>query len=98
MVRFGSVTAAVTVKKQLDVESTWVIKNHVFLFPKAPLASILYARHPNNPTGKWVVMRTVIRGIEPIAITYARSRTGVSFFISTMGDTCPAKRVIRIKI
>jgi hypothetical protein len=76
--------------KLLGVESTFVIKNHLSLFPKRPLQAVLSARYPDRPAGHWVVMTTEICGVYLIALAYAWSHSSVSFFISTVGDTSPA--------
>jgi hypothetical protein len=88
---FGSVASAVTLKNELSVESTFVIKNHTTLFPKRPLQAILRARHDTRPAGHWVVMKTKICDVDIIAIAYAWSQSSTAFFVSTCGVTAPAK-------
>ena len=87
----SSSTCSVMLSKSLGVESMFVIKNHLSLFPKRPLQAVLSARYPDRPAGHWVVMTTeVCSGVYLIALAYAWSHSSVSFFISTVGDTSPA--------
>jgi hypothetical protein len=87
---FGSVASCVAVSKELSVESTFVVKQHVSLFPKAPLMAVLRARHGARPAGHWVVMTAEISGVKLLAIAFAWSQSSISFFISTVGTTAPA--------
>jgi hypothetical protein len=88
---FGSIACCVTVKQVLNVESTFVIKNHTTLYPKRPLQAILKARHGTRPAGHWVVLTTKISGVDIIAIAYAWSQSSTAFFVSTVGTTAPAR-------
>jgi hypothetical protein len=49
------------------------------------------ARHGSRPAGHWVVMRATIASVPLLAIAYAWSQKGVSYFISTCGSTEPDK-------
>ena len=51
------------------------------------LHRILQARHGKRPLGHWVVMKTTIAEVEPIAIACAWSQRGVAYFISSCGST-----------
>jgi hypothetical protein len=84
---FGSVMTCVEVKKTFDVHSTFIVKNNQFLFPMAALHAVLKARHGDHPAGHWVVMTTEISDVNLIAIAYAWSQKGISYFISTCGST-----------
>ena len=44
----------------LGVESTFIVKNNVSVFPRAPIHSVLKARYGRNITGKWVTFTTNI--------------------------------------
>ena len=88
---FGSVLTAVEVKLQHGVHSTWIIKQNSNLYPKAPLQAILKARFGDRPAGHWVVMRATIGEVPLIALAYAWSKVGVSFFLSTCGSTGPSE-------
>jgi hypothetical protein len=94
---FGSVCASVTLKQQKDVESTWIIKNNLALFPQRPLKAILDARYPERKAGHWVVMTTELCDVPLIAIAYAWSNSSVAYFLSTVGDTCPAAKFYETK-
>jgi len=76
--------------KELGVNSTFIIKNNSTWFPQRILLSILKARHGERIAGKWVVMVTHIDGIKIIAMSYAWSMKGVSFFVSSCGNTYPS--------
>lgn len=87
---FGSVMSVVELRKRFDVHSTFVVKNNKNYFPMEALYLILRARHGRHPAGNWVVMRTRIGGVDLIAIAFAWSKKGVSYFISTCGSTEPS--------
>jgi hypothetical protein len=87
---FGSVMACVELMKEFGVHSTFIIKGHTYMFPIAALHSVLSARHGNKPAGHWVTMTAEISGIPIIAIAYAWSQKGVSYFVSTCGSTEPS--------
>ena len=53
------------------------------------LHAVLKARHGKRPAGHWVVMRATIAGVNLMAVAYAWSQKGVSYFISTCGSTDP---------
>ena len=84
---FGSVATCVELKKRLGVFSTFVLKKQAQFFPKEVLHSILQARHGDRPAGHWVVMKAVISEVTVLAIAYAWSQKGVSYFVSTCGCT-----------
>jgi hypothetical protein len=84
---FGSVMTCVEVMKHFAVHSTFIVKNNQFLFPMAALHAVLKARHGDRPAGHWVVMKTEIAKVKLIAIAYAWSQKGISYFISTCGST-----------
>ena len=94
---FGSIQTAVNTKLVHGVHSTFVIKNNSTLFPMNPLKAVLKARYGSNATGKWVVFQSTISGVKLIAIAYAWSAKGTSFFISTMGNTNPSKTLYRLQ-
>jgi len=87
---FGSVQSAVELKKRLGVYGTFVVKNNKQMFPMEALHSVMKARHGRYPAGHWVVMRSIISGVPLIAIVYAWSQKGLSYFISTCGKTTPS--------
>jgi hypothetical protein len=87
---FGSVMTCVEVMKQLEVHSTFIVKNNVLFYPQGALHTILKARHGDRPAGHWVVMRATIADVKLTAIAYAWSQKGVSYFISTCGSTEPS--------
>ena len=84
---FGSVMTCVELKKRLNVNSTFVVKGHTQFFPIAVLYSVLLARHGTRPAGHWVTMTTTISEVPVIAVAYAWSQKGVSYFVSTCGST-----------
>ena len=92
---FGSIHSSVECFKRFGVHSTWIIKNNSTFFPKRPLNAILTARHGTKVAGKWVTMKTTISGVPLIAVAYAWSQKGVSYFLSTCGNTCPAKALYK---
>jgi hypothetical protein len=73
---------------RLGVHSTWVVKGNTRLFPKKQLLAILRARH-SYARGNWVVMSTEVAGVKLMAIAYAWSTKGVSYFVTDNGDTRP---------
>jgi Transposase IS4 len=87
---FGSVMTCIELMKEFGVFSTFIVKTHTLFFPMAALHSVLSARHGNKPAGHWVTMTTTIDGIKVHAIAYAWSQKGVSYFVSTCGDTEPS--------
>jgi hypothetical protein len=87
---FGSVMTCVELWKRLKVHSTWIVKGNTRLFPKKQLLAILRARH-NYARGNWVVMSTEVAGVKIMVIAYAWSVKGVSFFVTTCGDTNPGE-------
>ena len=86
---FGSVASAVEVYKRFGVHSTFIIKTNVQFYPMQVLCAILRARHGDRPAGHWVVLKTKIADVPLIAIAYAWSQRGISYFLSTCGTTTP---------
>jgi hypothetical protein len=84
---FGSVMTAVEVMKEFDVHSTWIVKGNTAFYPMRVLHRLLIARHGNRPAGHWTTMTTTISGVHVIAMAYAWSQRGVSYFVSTCGST-----------
>ena len=84
---FGSIMTAIEVKKRFGVHSTFIIKNNRTFFPMRALKRILDARYGEHPAGHWVVLTTEMSGVKLIALAYAWSQKGVSYFISTCGST-----------
>jgi hypothetical protein len=83
---FGSVLTAVEVKVSLNVDSTWIIKgNHAF-YPMEALHAILKGRFENKISGHWFSMTAIIGGVKLLALCYAWSQKGVSYFLSTCGS------------
>jgi Transposase IS4 len=87
---FGSVMTCVELMKEFGVYSTFIVKGNTLYFPMAALHSVLSARHGNRPAGHWVTMTATIADVNVIAIAYAWSQKGVSYFVSTCGDTEPS--------
>jgi hypothetical protein len=92
---FGSVASCVALSTELNVESTFILKQNESLFPKRPLMAVMRARHGERPAGHWVVMGTEISGVKLLAIAFAWSQSSTAFFISTVGTTGPAKESYR---
>ena len=84
---FGSVASAVEIMKNLQVHSTFIVKNNTNFFPMKILHKILQVRYGTRPAGHWVVMKTEISGIKILVLAYAWSQRGVSYMISTCGST-----------
>jgi hypothetical protein len=84
---FGSVMSCVQLMRDLGVHSTFIVKNNSTFFPMHALHTVLEARHGTKPAGHWVTMTTTIAGVKLIALAYAWSNKGVSYFISTCGST-----------
>jgi hypothetical protein len=80
---FGSVMTAVEVNKRMEVDSTWIIKSNHSFYPMAGLHAILKGRFGNKFAGHWVSMTSVIGGVKLLALAYAWSKKGVSYFLST---------------
>ena len=86
---FGSVTTAVEVYSRFKVHSTFIIKNNDDFYPMRALLAVLKARYPKRAAGHWVTMTTTIGEVPLIAMVYAWSAKGTSFFLSTCGRTDP---------
>ena len=84
---FGSVMSCVEVRNQLNVHSTFIIKQNLSYYPLQVLQRVMKERHGKHPAGHWVTMRTVISGVPLTAIAYAWSQRGISYFITTTGNT-----------
>jgi len=63
------------------------MKNNTRLFPRGPLYAVLRARYPTPMAGHWVVFKTVIKGVNLLAIAYAWSNKDVAYMVLTMGNT-----------
>jgi hypothetical protein len=87
---FGSVMTCVEVKKRFGVYSTFIVKGNDKFFPVGVLHSVLTARHGTRPAGHWVTMTATISDVQVIALAYAWSQKGVSYFVSTCGSTEPS--------
>ncbi|CAB9515559.1 unknown protein [Seminavis robusta] len=88
---FGSVATCVELKKRFGVHSTFIVKNNKAFYPMEVLNAVLKARHGDKPAGHWVVMTTTIAGVDLLAIAYAWSQKGVSYFISSCGEPSEIK-------
>jgi len=84
---FGSVMSSVEVYRRFEVHTTFVVKNNDRYFPTEALHAVMKARHAEQPSGHWVVMKATISDVNLLAIAYAWSQKGVSYFISTCGST-----------
>jgi hypothetical protein len=84
---FGSVMTCVEVWKRFQVHSTFIVKGNINFFPVRALHAILKARFGERPAGHSVVMETVVSGVKVFAMAYAWSHRGVSYIVSTCGDT-----------
>jgi len=82
---FGGVESCCMLKGKLGIDSTFIVKNNSYLYPKATLGKILRARHGDRPAGNWVSMTAEIAGVKLLAICYAWSKKGFSYFITTVG-------------
>jgi hypothetical protein len=78
---------ALEVNKRLCVESTWIINGNQNLYPTAALHAAVKARFGSKTAGHWVVMTTNISGVEMLALAYAWSQRGVSYFLSMSDNT-----------
>jgi hypothetical protein len=90
---FGSVMKAVELKKRVNLNSTFIIKNNSTFFPTKALHGILRSRFGDKAAGHWVVMTTAISGVKLMAISYAWIHRGMSYFLSTCGSTAPSSVV-----
>jgi hypothetical protein len=86
----GSVMMAVELKKYLNLKSTFIIKNNSILYPTKALHGILRSHFGDKAAGHWIFMTTTIAGGKLMAILYAWSQRGVSYFLSTCGSTAPS--------
>jgi hypothetical protein len=84
---FGSMATALEAKKHLNVDSTCIIKgNHAF-YPMGVLHAVIKSRFGTNIAGHWVNLTTTIAGIKMMAMAYAWSQKGISYFLLTCGST-----------
>ena len=81
-------------KKKFNVHSTWIIKNHTYLFPMEALHAVLKARFP-KPIGHWIVLQATIAGVDLFCCAYSWSNARVSYFLTTTGNTNPSKHTYR---
>jgi hypothetical protein len=71
----------------LNVDSTWIIKgNHAF-YPMEALNAIIKGIFETKISGHWVSVNAIIGGIKLLALCYAWSQKGVSYFLSACGST-----------
>ena len=89
---FGSVMCSVELKHNLNVDSTFIIKQQTDFYPKQVLLSILRARYPTKAAGHWVSMDCVIAGVPILVIAWAYSAKQVAYFVTTVGSTQPAPK------
>ena len=87
---FGSVQAAISAKIVHNVHSSFIVKSNSTLFPMRPLLAVMKARYGERVAGKWVVFTSTVAGVKLIAVAYAWSMKGISYFISTCGNTNPS--------
>ena len=86
---FGNVITSVETMIRLKVHSTFIVKNNQTMYPMQALHAVLKARFGNHPAGHWVVFSATIAGVKLFALAYAWSQRGVSYFLSTCGETTP---------
>ena len=89
---FGSIDAAVELKRRLNVFCTFIIKHQQNLFPIEVLRAILRARYPKRAAGHWVVMKATISEVDLFIMAYAWSNKGIAFMVSTCGTTVQHER------
>lgn len=77
----------VEVMKRFKVHSTFIVKGNDSFYPVGALHAVLSARHGERPAGHWVTMTTTICDVPIIAMAYAWSQKGVSYFVSTCGSS-----------
>jgi Transposase IS4 len=94
---FGSIMSCVELFKEFGVYSTFILKGHTYMYPYTALHSVLVARHGDRPAGHWVTMTTTIADVKVIAIAYAWSQKGISYFVSTCGSTEPSSQKYQSK-
>jgi CDP-diglyceride synthetase len=85
--RFGSVMTSVYAALHFKANSTWTVKTNTVLYPMEALHSVLWARFGNKKAGHWVVFKIMIVGVYLISVAYAWSQRGVSYFVSSCGNT-----------
>jgi hypothetical protein len=87
---FSSVMSAVELKKRLNLNSTFIIKKNITFFPAKALHGILRSRFGDKTAGHWFLMTTTSAGVKLMAIVYAWSHRGMSYFLYTCGSTAPS--------
>jgi hypothetical protein len=80
---FGSVMTAMELKKRLNLNSSFIIKNNSTFYPMKALHGILRSRFQDKAAGHWVIMTTNIAGVKLMTIANAWSQCGVSYFLLT---------------
>jgi hypothetical protein len=85
-----SVMTAVELNKRLNLNPAFIIKNNIILFPTKALHGILRSCFGDKGAGHWFVMTTTIAGVKLIAISYAWSHRGMSYYLLTCGSTAPS--------
>ena len=64
-----------------------IIKQHLNWYPSKVLSAILRARHPKQPAGHWVVMKTNLSGFDLFVMIYAWSQERTTMVVSAIGKT-----------
>jgi hypothetical protein len=78
---------ALEAKKRLNVDLKWIIKGNHDFYLMGALHAVIKARFGTKITGHWVTMMTTIAGMKMMAMAYAWSQKGISYFLLTCGST-----------
>jgi hypothetical protein len=85
---FGSIITDLEAKKSLKVDLAWIIKVYHAFFLLGVYHAVLKARFGMKSMGHWVtMMMMMISGIKMMAMAYAWSQKGISYFLSKCGST-----------
>ncbi len=87
---FGSISCVVELKKNMNVYSTFIIKQNLQYCPVQVIQRIMKARYRDGHlAGRHAVMKATISGVEMFLLAYAWSNKQVAYIISSCGTTVP---------
>jgi len=84
---FGSINTVVELKRRVEVNSTFIVKQNKKYFPMEVLRTLLLLRFPRRPAGHWVIMKATISEVDVFVMAYAWSNRGITFIVSSCGET-----------
>ncbi len=93
---FGSVNSCVELMKKKGIYSTFIVKQNLNYGLTRVLYSVLLARYKTRPAGHWVVMKSVISGIDIFILVYAYSNKHDAYFCFNLWDNSATQYRLQI--